>query len=234
MNKGEIAVIDTDGMSSSVIKAAKDRGIIIYGYLNAGALEKTRFYYKTYQDLILANYQGWAGEYWVDVTNDRWKDHLLQEARTIKAVGATGVYFDNIDIYYMVEEGFRGRVANAPSPDAVYKALSDVMKKIQDEIGLTLLPNCGETFLERFIQGNTGFLKEVNVESVLYGDNGALPKGETNERAAFLDKWKKKGIKIRGIEYINTQAGTQKVLSFYEEHGWDSVYISRHYTLEGD
>jgi len=36
--KNDLAVIDTDGIDPAIIKNAINRGVLIYGYLNAGAL----------------------------------------------------------------------------------------------------------------------------------------------------------------------------------------------------
>lgn len=41
----DLAVIDTEGMEDAVRNAVR-RGVFVYGYLNAGALEKERPYYK--------------------------------------------------------------------------------------------------------------------------------------------------------------------------------------------
>jgi ethanolamine ammonia-lyase small subunit len=35
----DLVVIDTDGISTAAVKAACARGVWVYGYLNAGALE---------------------------------------------------------------------------------------------------------------------------------------------------------------------------------------------------
>ena len=61
MERG-LAVIDSDGIPESVIKEAVDRGVFIYDYLNAGALEQERSSYSDYMDLRLAKYEGWPGE----------------------------------------------------------------------------------------------------------------------------------------------------------------------------
>jgi len=51
------------------VRAAVKRGVWVYGYLNVGALEKERPYYPIFKHLRLAPYDGWDGEYWVDVTD---------------------------------------------------------------------------------------------------------------------------------------------------------------------
>ena len=236
--KNQLAVIETDGVSTSVIKAAVSRGVKVYGYLNAGALESERSYFSTYQHLILAEYDGWDGEYWVNVTAASWKNHLISEAKKIKAAGATGIYFDNTDILWMVEEGFRRdgtrMIRTAPSAGNVYKALADAVKTIQSEVGLRVMPNGGDTFVRRFVAENPGVLKEVITESVLYDGNSKMSSSDRKYLTNYLNWCIDQGIHVRGIEYINTTAGAREVLDYYEQQGWPEVYISKHKNLMGD
>ena len=237
-SKNQLAVIDTDGVNTSVIKAAVSRGVKVYGYLNAGALESERSYFSTYQHLILAEYDGWDGEYWVNVTAASWKNHLISEAKKIKATGATGIYFDNTDILYMVESGFRHNgtrmIRTAPSAGNVYKALADAVKAIQSEVGIRVMPNGGDTFVRRFVAENPGVLKEVITESVVYDGNRRTSASDCKYLTNYLNWCRNQGIYVRGIEYINTTAGAQEVLDYYEQQGWPEVYISKHKNLMGD
>ena len=66
--KNDLAVVDTEGYELSV-KNAVSRGVWVYGYLNAGALEDGRSYYSQYKHLRIAPYDGWDGEYWIDPTD---------------------------------------------------------------------------------------------------------------------------------------------------------------------
>ena len=73
--KNDLAVVDTEGHELSV-KNAVSRGVWVYGYLNVGALEKQRPYYEKLKHLKLAKYEGWDGEYWVNVTDKAWQDYV--------------------------------------------------------------------------------------------------------------------------------------------------------------
>lgn len=234
--RNHLAVIDPTGVSKSVISRAKDRGAIVYGYVNAGALENTRKYYNEFKDLRIAEYDGWDGEYWVDVTKTAWKNHLIDEAKKQKAAGVTGVYFDNVEIYYMVRNGFHGKhlYRDPPSQDSVYKALSEVIGKIENEVGIVVMPNCGDTFVRRFEKENPGVIVEVNVEGVLYEDFERNSHEEEKYLTDYLDWCSGRGMITRGIEYTTSSSGAEKAREYYRKHGWNSVYISRHKNLEGD
>ena len=234
--KNNLAVIDPTGISTSLIEKAKNRGVVVYGYINAGALEKTRKYYSQFEHLRICEYDGWPGEYWVDVTSSSWKTHLIDEAKKQKAAGVTGVYFDNVEIYYMVEHGFHGEhlYRDPPSQESVYKALSEVIKKIENEVGILVMPNCGDTFVRRFEKDNPGVILEVNVEGVLYEDFDRKSSEEVRYLTSYLDWCAGRGMVTRGIEYTKSSSGAEESREYYKKHGWTSVYISRHKDLEGD
>lgn len=232
--KNDLAVIDTDNISMAAIKAACARGVWVYGYINAGALEKERRYYDKYKHLRIAKYEGWDGEYWVDVTDDAWKAHLVDLAKTIKKTGAIGVYLDNTDIYYMCGHGFKNPMRKVPSKEAVYHALEDIVDMIQTDVGLIVMPNGGDNFVRRFITEHPGIIQTINQEGLFYEDFKKQSKEETAYRKEYM-KWAAKHIsgKVRGIEYCKKTAEIAKVKAYYAAHGWD-VYISKHKNLEGD
>lgn len=232
-HKKDLAVIDTDGISTAAIKAACARGVWVYGYINAGSLERERSYYSRYKHLRIAKYDGWDGEYWIDVTDDAWKAHLVDLAKTIKKTGAIGVYLDNTDIYYMAR-GFHNPTKKPPSQEAVYHALEDIVDTIQTDIGLIVMPNGGDNFVRRFITEHPGIIQTINQEGLFYEDFRKQSKEETEYRKSYM-KWAAKHIKgkVRGIEYCKKPSEIAYVKAYYAAHGWD-VYISKHKNLEGD
>lgn len=230
----DLAVIDTYGISTAAIKAACARGVWVYGYINAGALERERSYYSRFKHLRIAKYDGWEGEYWVDVTADEWKEHIVALAKAIKDTGAIGVYLDNTDIDYMCGHKFKNPMRKAPSKEAVYHALEDIVDTIQTDIGLIVMPNGGDTFVRRFITEHPGIIQTINQEGLFYEDFRKQSKEETEYRKAYM-KWAAKHIKgkVRGIEYCKKTSEIAYVKAYYAAHGWD-VYISKHKNLEGD
>ena len=232
--KNDLAVIDTDGISTAAIKAACARSVWVYGYINAGALEKERSYYGKFKHLRIAKYEGWDGEYWIDPTADEWKEHIVDLAKAIKDTGAIGVYLDNTDIYYMCGHGFKNPMIKATSKEAVYHALEDIVDMIQYDIGLIVMPNGGDDFVRRFITEHPGFIQTINQEGLFYENFKKQSKEETEYRKAYM-KWAAKHIsgKVRGIEYCKKPSEIAYVKAYYAAHGWD-VYISKHKNLEGD
>lgn len=231
--KNDLAVIDTDGISTAAIKAACTRGVWVYGYINAGSLERERSYYSRLKHLRIAKYDGWDGEYWIDPTADEWKEHIVALAKAIKDTGAIGVYLDNTDIYYMAR-GFHNPMKKPPSQEAVYHALEDIVDAIQTDIGLIVMPNGGDNFVRRFITEHPGFVQTINQEGLFYENFKRNSAAEIEYRKSYM-KWAAKHIKgkVRGIEYCKKPAEIAYVKAYYAAHGWD-VYISKHKNLEGD
>lgn len=232
-----LAVIDLEGVTQTAINKALTRNVFIYAYINAGALEKGRPYYSTFQNIRLAQYEGWPGEYWIDPTSKAWRSHLINEAAALKKRGAIGLYFDNPDIYYMTKEGFEEENANmirkAPASGLVYEALAETIEKIQ-KTGMIVMPNGGDTFVRRFVRENPGIIKTVNQEGVLYQDKRRQPKGDTKYYTEYLDWCKRQGMYIRGIEYPKNKAQALIAKAYYKKHGWQGIYISYHKDLRGD
>ena len=228
----DLAMIDTEGCEESVRNAVK-RGVFVYGYLNAGALEKERPYYPLFKHLRLAPYDGWDGEYWIDMTDRGWQQHLISEAKRMKKLGVIGLYLDNTDIYYMVTEGFRSPMRKAPSPQAVYTALSNIVLKLSD-LGMIVMPNGGDVFVRKFVRAHPNTIKTVNQEGVLYQDKKRQSKEDTEYFTEYLDWKKKKGIYIRGIEYPKNKVQALNAKAYYKKHGWQGIYISYHKDLRGD
>lgn len=228
-----LAVVDTEGCESAVRDAVK-RGVWVYGYLNAGALENERSYYKDFKHLRLAPYDGWDGEYWVDVTDKAWQDHLFTQAKKIKELGAIGVYLDNTDVYYMCCGHLHRAMNTVPKAQDVYKALAQVVYIIQKGVGLIVMPNGGDSFVRRFITQYPGIIQTINQEGLFYEDFKKQPKSETAYRKEYM-KWAAEHVKgkIRGIEYCKKPSEIAKVKAYYAAHGWD-VYISKHKDLRGD
>lgn len=240
MKKQELAVIDSDGISARTVRAAVDRGVFVYDYLNAGALERERSFYGRYKDLRLAEYDGWPGEYWVDVTSDKWKQHLIDEARLKKSKGAIGLYFDNGDILWMAKEGFRKNggdmLRKAPSANAVYRAMLDVIKTIVTDVGLIVMPNGADMLVRQMFADGYGksLIRTVNQEGCVYENFKRQPEKETDYRTSYMLWALRQGLYVRGIEYVRSTSGIREAKKHYWKHGFQGLYVSKHTDLRGD
>ena len=232
----DLAVVDTEGYES-YIRQAVSRGVYVYGYLNIGALEKERPYYDTFHHIRLAPYNGWNGEYWVNLTAKEWQDHCIALAKQIKATGAIGLYLDNIDIYYMCKQGFREKktkmLRSAPSAQAVYTALSRIILEIH-KLGMIVMPNGGDVFLRKFMTAHPGIIATINQEGVFYEILDKKNKSADTKYYKDWCKWADKRIsgKVRLIEYVSSKTEQAKIKAYCLAHGWD-VFFSPYKELRG-
>jgi uncharacterized protein (TIGR01370 family) len=229
-------VVDTEGHEKAV-REAVSRGVWVYGYLNIGALEKQRPYYEKFKHLILAPYDGWDGEYWIDPTDRAWQDHCISIARQIKATGAIGLYLDNTDIYYEILERQIKRQydRNLPSAKAVYNALTNIILNIRYMVGLIVMPNGGDVFLREFMVNHPNVIATINQEGVFYETLNKKNKFADTKYYKDWCKWAQKRIsgKVRIICYVTIKSEQVKIKAYCIAHGWD-VYFSKHKELRGD
>ena len=236
--KSDLAIIDPDGIDPKYIREAVARGVHVYGYLNACALEKERSYYDDFKHLRIAKYASWPGEYWVDITGKGWKKHLLSEAKKMKEMGIKGLYFDNTDLYYMCLLGFREKktdlMKEAPRAWSVYETLMQTTKELV-AMGLVVMPNGGDLYVRKLINnGHKDLVKTVIQESVLYSDNKRVSREDTEYFSDYLDWCKEHGIYVRGIEYCKDLTKIANAKAYYRRRGWQAIYISKHHNLRGD
>ena len=236
--ENDLAIADIDSIDPKDVRATVARGVHVYAYLNACALERGRSYYDDFEHLRIAEYNGWPDEYWVDITGKGWKEHLLSEAKRFKEAGAKGLYFDNTDLYYNCLSGFREEHTDLmkPSPRAwsVYETLMHTMKELV-AMGLVVMPNGGDTFVRKLVaNGHRNLLKTVIQESVLYSGDRRVSSAETEYFTEYLDWCKEQGLYVRGIEYCKRLDRVANAKAYYRRHGWNDVYISKHHDLRGD
>lgn len=229
----DLAVIDSDGIPKPAVRGAIRRFVMVYDYINAGALESGRSYYDKYKHLRLARYEGWSGEYWIDPTDPAWIQHCIDLAVIAKDKGAIGVYLDNSDIYYMVRHIHKSYDRNLPDQTAVYRALRSIVCGIAD-IGLIVMPNGGDSFVRRFYTEHPTVIKTINQEGALFEDFRRQPKSERQYRTEYMDWARKKGMYVRGIEYCKKTRHIAECKAYYLAHGWKGLYISKHTDLRGD
>ena len=238
--KDGLAVIDSDGISGTIIKGILEKNpkLLIYDYLNSCALERERSYYEKFKHLRIAKYASWSGEYWIDITDKDWQEHIINEARKKKTKGAIGLYFDNTDLYYMCKEGFEEEgtkmMRKAPSVNSVYKALAHIILTIQNDVGLVVMPNGGDVFLRRFMVEYPNVIQTINQEGVFFENFKKNSTSDTNYYKSWC-KWAQKRIKgkVRLIEYCTDEREQKKIKDYCTRHKWH-VYFSKHKNLCGD
>lgn len=94
-----IIVIEPEDYTITEIKAIKKKGYRLLAYLSAGTLEKNRLWYNEFRKQRLKQLADWHDEWYMDIRNESWREHILKIAKTYKNMGFDGWWIDNIDVY---------------------------------------------------------------------------------------------------------------------------------------
>ncbi len=198
----------------------------VYSYINIGSVEDFRDYYDRFSDLTLGDYENWEGEKWVDVSDPRWQDFILNElAPELLEKGIDGFFVDNCDVYY-----------NYPTEE-VLEGLAVIMKGLKG-MGCDVIINGGDTFLDAYCASMgswTDVITGINQESVfsyIDWETGALTRASDEDRDYFTDyinRYGDQGAYIFLLEYVDNSDANRTLKSgiknYCEEHNY-LYYIS--------
>lgn len=224
-----LLVIDTDFGDADDIKALhenKNKRVLVY--INVGALDTNFVTDGRFDDLKLGEYEGWDGEFWVDIRNRRWKDFIYEQAQEIVKLGADGFFVDNLDVY-----------GNYSEKDGMFDAALEILSHLAD-LKNDIVINGGDEFVTKAM--NDGVLDKtvfsVNQEDV-FTDKGAMrADGETFKYYMdYLKKCKKYGLDVYLIEYGTFgQEELEEISKKCEENGFTyyvspSIYLDKKWSL---
>ena len=83
-----------------------------YAYINIGAAEKFRYYWKSkwrigFPSWLKKNYEGYEDEFWVKFWKKSWQKIIFEDndsyVQKIVEAGFDGAYLDNVECYYFLE-----------------------------------------------------------------------------------------------------------------------------------
>ena len=179
--KPSIAVIEFTEFTDAQIKKLLANKIKLIAYLNVGAIEKTRPYYKTYKKYAIGKYGDWD-ELWMNLGAESWQKFLLSQAKAFKKRGAFGLYIDNLDV---VEE-YKSK--------KLYTPAKKILKTIRKETGLYLMVNGADYFVTKCIKDKVVHFQAIQQEEVFYNSE-FLTNDVINYAKAHIDHFIK-NVKI--------------------------------------
>ena len=158
MKQFHIIVIDAQYYTNSEIEELKKDNHIVYSYINVGALEDFRDYYDEYKDLKICDYEDWPEEIWVDVSQKRWQDFILNDlSELIINKGVDGLFVDNVDVYYYGNE-----------TKELYDGITIILEALKQKT--YVLINSGDRYIYKYLETNDNLdsiIDGVNQETVL-------------------------------------------------------------------
>lgn len=207
---GNFGLVDIDvedgagNYSTADVATLKAGGSTVVSYLNIGAAEDFRSYWSQASAYKLNSYDGWPGEYWMDVSNPGWRDLIVNTvAPQLVAKGVDGFYLDNIDV---VDE-YPGR---SDIRAGVVELVRQLRAKYPDKIiigqtwGLTPLGDTGSDGRKMY-QYLDGISKE-EVNSTYQGGYQKIPVAESDAMVRELVSWRDRGLVVFTLDYATSES----------------------------
>lgn len=211
--KPSIAVIEMTEFSASQIRKLLSRGIKLIAYLNVGAIEKTRPYYKSAKKYAIGKYDDWD-ELWMNVSAKPWQDFLIGQARAFKAMGAMGLYIDNLDV---VEEYKKYNL---------YGSARDLLNRIRQETGLYLMVNGADYFVSLSVVHKEIPFQAIQQEEIftritsIKGNKAGSQQAKEKKRLKiYVVKAKLAGLDVYLLEYRANAKNRLKIKTFCKRFG---------------
>ena len=225
----EIVVIDAQYYPKEELDAFRSKGHKVFSYINVGSLEDFRDYYDEYKDLSLGAYEHWEEEVWVDVSQKRWQDFMLNDiAAGLLEKDIDGFFVDNCDVYYV-----------HPKKE-ILEGLTVIMKGLK-ATGKKVIINSGDTFLDTYCEQGGKWddvISGINQESVfstILWDEGKFGTAEPEDHeyfVSYIDRYGSQGAEIYLLEYTIDEELVKEIKAFCEERGY-TYYVADSIELDG-
>ena len=225
----EIVVIDAQYYPKEELDAFRSKGHKVFSYINIGSLEDFRDYYDEYKDLSLGAYEHWEEEVWVDVSQKRWQDFMLNDiAAGLLEKDIDGFFVDNCDVYYVHPK------------EEILEGLTVIMKGLK-ATGKKVIINSGDTFLDAYCEQGGKWddvISGINQESVfstILWDEGTFGTAEPEDHeyfVSYIDRYGSQGAEIYLLEYTVDEELVKEIKAFCEERGY-TYYVADSIELDG-
>lgn len=223
-------VIDAQGFKKSDIQKLHKKGVLVYSYLNIGSLEEFRSYYETYKKHALDRYENWPDEYWMDVSQKEWQDHIVENlAGDLVEKKVDGFFLDNADVYYQYPK------------KKIYNGLVKILRGLRG-YRKNILINGGDPFVTKLLKTEKTpekLISGVNQECVLTRidfENECFKKQKSSETeyfAEYLKECKKAGLRVHLTEYTPGDKKLEARIRSFAKRNGHLVYISPGLQLDG-
>lgn len=225
----DIVVIDAAYYSKADIDKLHQNDIVVYSYLNIGSIESFRDFFPTYEHLILDEYEDWPDEYWIDVSNSKWKEQIDKQADSLTLKGVDGFFIDNTDVYYQYHN------------PAIFQGLVDILNEL-NQYQNDIIINGGDVFVtEAIIETDSPAIEitGINQECVFTNIDFQQEKfvrqdiENTNYYQDYIESCSKKSLKVYLLEYSRNNSLSSQIETYCKAHQFH-YFISPSLNLDGD
>lgn len=216
LNNYEVLVLEPTEFNKDDIKKLHEKNKKIYAYLNIGSLENYRPYYDKFKEKTFSAYENWEDEYWMDVSDKKWQNLIVDElGKNIADKGFDGFFIDNCDVYYQFPE------------EKIFDGLCLILKGIQ-KYNLDIIINGGDTFVSKCIDEKIAkeMFDGVNQECVFTDidfEHKTYTEKSIEEREYFiryLERVKAQDIQVFLLEYDANKSLLKDIESFCSKNGF--------------
>ena len=192
---------DKKAFTKTQIDNLRNSGKTILAYLNVGAAENWRYYWKKLdKGIILSPLQGWQGEYYVKYWYDSWISIVKEYLGKIVNAGFDGVMFDWVNIYMSQTL----QIDTKKSQHDLKYAMADTLRKV-----MSTYPNLkyafvnGDDLLVEF-PDLIKYVRYVVVESVFFSNlKSKVGTQEFENRIKTLTALTQQNVIVLSVEYID-------------------------------
>ena len=217
--KNTLLVIEPEDYTAAEVQALKQAGNVVLAYLNAGAIENYRSYYKQLEKYTLRKLDDWEDERYLDVCKPAVQEWVINQGMKFLNAGYDGLWADNFDVY---EE--------YPS-DAAYKGITRMLQALYP-YGYIMI-NGGMEYMLRAISQKGRVAHGVTQEEVFSlitdysgpGKFGAQIASESLEYQKYIAKAMGAGMEAYLLEYTRDSKLKQKIIDYCNASG-AGYYIS--------
>ncbi|MCY6482931.1 endo alpha-1,4 polygalactosaminidase [Clostridium aestuarii] len=212
-------VVDATIFSKEDIDYLHENGVKVFSYINIGSLEKFRPYYEDFASITLSNYENWSNERWIDVSNPKWQNYVVNTlSKDLFSKGIDGLFIDNIDIYTIYKK------------DKIFNGIHCILKTLNDKYKKPIIINNGYDFIQKALS------LKLNLTDLFYGlnkeevftiienyENDIFRTNILEERnfvLSYLNTLSKKGINIYIIEYSKNKNLNKKMIKYYNKKNY--------------
>ena len=224
-------VIDAQNFSKKEVQWIKAHNEQVLSYINLGAIENFRPYYKKYQKLTFAPYENWEEERWVNVNHQSWQSFI--ETKLVPLLlqkGIDGFFVDNLDVF----DQLKGTLETYNS----LKKMLEVLRENQRPV----LINGADTFVSECMnkEGNkvNHFFSGINQETVLTAidfDKQQL-KAQTKKEFSFYNHYlktvKQHHLQVYLLEYTTDKKLAERIKAYCQKNNYH-YYLSDSIELDG-
>lgn len=223
-----IIVIEPEDYTLTQIKAIKKKGYKVLAYLSVGSISIERSWYTKYSDCKLKRLEDWPKEHYMDLRKVKWKNFLINRAKSLKANGYDGWWLDNIDVYSEYRSS------------SMFTAVGQILSSIK-KIGGYVMINGGSEWLDDAIDKEaklTNFLNGYTQEEVFSliksykgkGSFGKQNKKDSKYYKSILKKVIKQNVNGFLLEYTRDEELIETIKKWCKENKADH-YISKDVNL---